>query len=299
MGEKSVVLAFQPVREDDVRMKGNSLPDFFKLCLFRGYGTLRAKVWFIGLEERLNGSKDKEIHRQLRVRIESFQAVEDLSEALRKLRISHPISQRTWGRMCSIMLGLDGAGGVTVRGNRVDYQQKFLGRKKGETFLTELLPLPKPGASIWPKIYKALFGFKTLSEYRKAALAVRIPRLRDLIEVRKPEIVICYGVDPSYIGDLFKGVNFTVDRQDKKIKTGEVHAVGTLVLLIPHFAQRGMSFDRAKRIVELIKKHPTVTFPKVMNPVARLSLKQLRRAVEIKEQIIGLEKKLTRYERLA
>ena len=70
-----------------------------------------------------------------------------------------------------------------------DYQEKYLGRRDGNTFLTEVLPLPKRSTGSWP--YDALWPTK--DEYERSVLGDRIDMLRELRRHHTPRYTFCYG----------------------------------------------------------------------------------------------------------
>jgi len=108
---------------------------------FIGYGNLeKAPVWFLGPEEAGDlGTLAKRL---------AFEPIEDLKDAhVSKLNIGkhHDMSgkfelQTTWGGMCHVMLHLHDQEPTCAA--KSHYQANELGRRKGETFLLELLPMP-------------------------------------------------------------------------------------------------------------------------------------------------------------
>lgn len=158
------------------------------LMSFVGYGNPDGLVWFIGMEEAGGGEWN------LRRRLE-FTPVMDLREAHFRLgiHVHHDgarILQPTWAQMCRTMLLIAGQEDISKDPTRT-YQAEFLGRAKGETFLTELMPLPKPTVAEWPSEYQRLFGW-TRDEYYAHA-DERRELLRKLMEKHLPAVVICYG----------------------------------------------------------------------------------------------------------
>lgn len=158
------------------------------LLSFEGCGILSAPVWFLGMEE--GGGGEENLRRRL-----SFDPVEDLYEAHRKLgitkhhegrRIIHP----AWRGMCVIMLQLMGKRPTTEQIRR--HQAEELGRKGKDTFLLELMPLPKANMGAWG--YKQhLPQFESRDQYYETILPRRIDYLRRLFLKFKPSAVIGYG----------------------------------------------------------------------------------------------------------
>lgn len=136
-----------------------------RLLNFLGYGHLTAPVWFLGIEEA--GGGEKNLRRRL-----TLDVVEDRAEAHAKLETvqyekANKIVQ-TWRGMCCIMLELEGKE-IKTESIR-DYQMNQLGRRSGNTFVGELLPIPKPKANDWS--YRKLFpSFPDLETYQRHVTA--------------------------------------------------------------------------------------------------------------------------------
>jgi hypothetical protein len=128
-----------------------------KLLAFRGYGNPNGRFWFVGMEE---GGGDIE---SLRIRADKFSNLEDLAESYQRFE-SHDMSNliSTW-RIMSAIAGR--IGGITDWWDPEyarNYQLNHLGRTNGETYLTEILPLPKRSLNDCP-IVIFLTHLKTIS----------------------------------------------------------------------------------------------------------------------------------------
>lgn len=115
---------------------------------FLGYGPHSADVWFIGMEEGLGGMSSTDTCKNLKARA-TFERTMDLRTAhLRLLQGGMPIdvekntpSTQVWQFMAKIMLARDGKEWRAADCYK-KYVQFSLGRIHGETFLTELSPIP-------------------------------------------------------------------------------------------------------------------------------------------------------------
>ena len=213
------------------------------LLNFIGYGRLDAPVWFIGMEEA-GGGEDN-----LRARL-NFRQVEDNYEAHKILGIlkhheGKKVIQRTWRGMCYIMLCLEGK--EPEREAIRHYQADLLGRYKGNTLLTELLPIPKPKTGSWG--YEELIPqFFSHSDYIKRIKPQRIKIFREFIKKHNPKAVICYG--KGYWKDyktLFPEISF-----DEKAPFAIGKNAETLVVLTPHFVAKEMN-GQFENVVEIIQ----------------------------------------------
>ena len=185
------------------------------LLNFVGYGRLDANVWFIGMEEA--GGGEDNIRKRL-----LFQQVEDCAEAHKILGITKHhwgkrIIQPTWWGMCYVMLRLEGkaADRESIRKTQAD----SLGRFNGSTLLCELMPIPKPSIGGWG--YEDLIPqFESRKDYYQVVKPMRIEFLKNLIDEKRPEVVVCYG--KKYWNDfqeLFGGMRFQL-RNPFKVSKG-------------------------------------------------------------------------------
>ncbi|MDA1280343.1 MAG: hypothetical protein O3B95_09955 [Chloroflexi bacterium] len=159
-----------------------------KLLSFRGYGNPNGKFWFVGMEE--GGSSDFE---HLRIRAEKFEPVEDLAESHKNF-VGHDmarLSTSTWRLMSSIVGRIQGVQNWWDTEFARSYQSRCLGRRDGETYLTEILPLPKKRINDWP--YRKLFDSPV--DYRNSVLPDRRKVLRFEYQSATPKhkFVFCYG----------------------------------------------------------------------------------------------------------
>jgi hypothetical protein len=157
-----------------------------RLLTFRGYGNPSGRFWFVGMEE---GGGDIE---SLRIRADKFSTLEDLAESHKRFD-SHDMSNliSTWRIMSAIVGRISGIADWWDPDYARDYQAKHLGRTDGETYLTEILPLPKRSLDDWP--YGDIFD--SPKDYFKQVF----PDQRDSLQVEyegadpKPQFVFCYG----------------------------------------------------------------------------------------------------------
>ena len=174
-----------------------------RLLKFRGYGNPAGRYWFIGMEE--GGSNPWE---ELAGRADKWGEIEDLARVCRpwapNLDLTKCITP-TWWIMCRVIGRLSGKPWRDTDFVR-EYQSTRLGRRDGETFLTELLPLPKKNIGDWP------FGFlyPTRQDYEDAVRPDRIEGLRELFADHKPKYVFCYGkANWKHYKSVFRDAEFT------------------------------------------------------------------------------------------
>jgi hypothetical protein len=159
---------------------------------FLGYGRRDAPIWFVGIEEGLGIQKEEEVKNNVYARTK-FDSIMDLREAHERLiEDGRPIDivnkasfTAVWVWMAKIVLAhrrqswdLDSA---------KNYVRTKLGRRDGETFLTELSPVPSARTSDkkWSNYFKQ-YGSASLIEERQRTL-------RKLLAENQPQLVICYG----------------------------------------------------------------------------------------------------------
>jgi len=182
-------------------MKFPSLAQEFidRIVGFLGYGRLSAPVWFIGLEEGLGRMNDEEAHCNLVAR-GRFDEVMDLAAAHKTLKETgkfieienkKSFSTQVWHWMAKVMLARAGYQNWNEASQVKSYIRTRLGRKtcRGETFLTELSPIPrkKNTEGRWIEYFRALD--KNIDE----KIRQRMIRLQNELSSRKPTLIICYG----------------------------------------------------------------------------------------------------------
>lgn len=163
-----------------------------RLYRFRGYGNPAGRFWFIGIEERGLG-----IIEELRVRLK-FHEVEDLLHSQSPEVWGHSKlwqdfnpdkSIPTWSAMIRFVWRLNGDPEWTDTERIRKYQKDRLGKLDGETFLADILPLPKPSDRDWPNFWP----FVDWDAYARDVLPERIRMFTDLIATNRPDYVFCYG----------------------------------------------------------------------------------------------------------
>jgi len=197
-----------------------SKEDIERVLKFKGYGNKSGRYWFLGMEEG-GGSMD-----QLRKRVCSFDPVEELESAIIKLGFDIDIYVPTWRVMSKLVLAMDGVAEWQEKDRAKRYQAKNLGRFGGDTFLTDLMPLPCPRLNEWP--YDAIYPTK--AEYIAEVRPNRIEWLRSEMSKFQPPFVICYGKGNwRYYKEIFYGVDFKPEF-DEKILVGK--RGNSLILLV-------------------------------------------------------------------
>jgi hypothetical protein len=214
------------------------------LLQFKGYGNPAGRFWFIGIEERGDGTVA-----EYKVRAQKYRSVMDLQTAMSPeiwpvSKDSSPFQPDsyvpTWATMIRLALRLEGQEPKwDDPQTRKTYQRLQLGTLDGDTFLTDLLPLPKAGDSVWPDWWP----FDNWDAYAKAVLPTRIAMFRDLLRTNGPSFVFCYGKSYwSRFKELFSGEDFTLLPRG----TFQVaHQGSTTVVLTPFFSPRtGMTISQ-------------------------------------------------------
>jgi len=151
-----------------------------------GAGNPAGRFWFIGMEEA--GGSDHE----LRVRADHFDPIIDHANGRKLINPEvdlRALTTQVWPAMCRIVARVGGDPRWRDRGRVKDYLEHHLGRLDGDTFLTEVLPLPKRSVSDWP--YKQLWN--TQADYISDVIEGRIELLRNLYQESAPTYTFCYG----------------------------------------------------------------------------------------------------------
>ena len=202
--------------------RGLSRTELERALKFEGYGNKDADYWFLGMEEG-GGSIE-----QLRRRVRSFDPVEYLHTSLEKIGLDTKyLHVPTWRVMSKLIMAMQGTLGWQETSSAREYQAHKLGRKDGDTFLAELMPLPCPSIGEWP--YESIYPSK--NEYYEEVRPVRIKWLHSELLGVHPCFVICYGKGNwRYYEEIFSDVDFTPELNEK-IRVG--HRGDSTILLIP------------------------------------------------------------------
>jgi hypothetical protein len=216
--------------------------DWPRIEQFVGYGRLAAPIVFVGLEEGL--ANEAAVHDDL-LRRSQFESIVDVKEAHKgiadgeSLFTDSPRRQPTWRVMADVMLHFEGRrfSSDEVRASeRKAYRAKRLGRKDGNSLLTELLPYPHRNTGSW------LYGekFSGREAYVDAILPQRIKLLDDVLLEHPRKAVICYGRSewPNF-KRLFQDV--PAWRTQGRFECADWH--GAKVTLTDHFVTKYFNTD--------------------------------------------------------
>ncbi len=192
-------------------------PEVKKLLAFRGYGNPSGRFWFVGMEE---GGGDFE---SLQIRADEFANLEDIATSPAKFE-SHDMSKSisTWRIMSAIVGRISGTENWWETACTTNYQMNRLGRLNDETYLTEILPLPKRSLSDWP------YGnfFDSPKSYFEQIFPAQLASLRlEYSESKsKPEFVFCYGKKYwPFHKKIFESIDFE-SALDDRILWGQNHS---------------------------------------------------------------------------
>ncbi len=176
-----------------------------KIINFQGYGSLSAPVWFIGIEEGLGKMSEDDAKGNLKAR-GSFETVMDLRDAHLRLREGgQPIDIETrrsftqvWQYMAKVMLARDGNKDWSELPFAEQYIRFRLGRcgnDGGETFLTELSPIPsnKSANKEWYRWFKARLGQGLDLKLANRKLELKQILAEQILKDEVPRLVVCYS----------------------------------------------------------------------------------------------------------
>ena len=164
---------------------------------FLGFGRASANVWSVGLEEGLGDMTSDEARENIKQRAH-FSEIMDLREAHLRLKekgqtidveVNTP-KTAVWKWMARIVLLLKGAADWNDPISIKQYVRFHLGRANGETFLTELSPIPSRNRAddCWPH------WFKTRDLNLEKQLQERKAKLKQMIAEYSRSLIICYGL---------------------------------------------------------------------------------------------------------
>jgi hypothetical protein len=219
-----------------------------RLTRFLGYGNPSGRFWFMGMEEGGDGSTQ-----ELQIRADHFDTVESLARARALVNPGvdlRRIDTSVWSQMCRIVARVNGDEQWRDVGRVKDYLAAHLGGLDGDTFLTEVLPLPKRTVNNWP--YEHLWATK--DDYVEGVLNSRIALLRTLRQKSNPAYVFCYGKDywPHH-REIFSDFEFeTLIDDDAEIGVQD----GSVVVLTRFFdpSYQGFTIDFIDTLISAVEE---------------------------------------------
>jgi len=165
---------------------------------FFGYGSWKAKIWFVGMEE--GGSKHvKDV--AVRLKAWSDQGGRLLADCKRIHSARgetrwHEAGkngiQRTWKNLIRMYLLAHGKNDDPK--DILEFQHNGFGKKRGPICSVELFPLPSPNVATWKyDKWSDLPWLKSRREYKAEVVSKRIALIKHKINRYRPPIVIFYG----------------------------------------------------------------------------------------------------------
>jgi hypothetical protein len=237
--------------------------DEFKLLIqeriknFWGYGNLSGDVWFVGMEEGYNEDNEILLERfKATANAEVFDIYDDL-----KVDPGHVYwfedgapTQSTYRQLIYLLLYLQNKMEPTLEDIR-DFQIKKFGRKISNHAALELMPLPAKSIRVkdWLYASTAVKGLASRKEYLAEYKPMRVQRLRELVGIHKPKVVIFYS--RTYLPDWQEVVPVLLEEiVPKKLHIAKDHS--TLYAVVPHSTAFGISKGDWKQIAEAILNYP-------------------------------------------
>ena len=224
-----------------------------KLLNFLGYGSLDAPFWFMGMEEGIGGNDNVEPNIRARLGFES--AVMDLHSAHDEQHLNWNICQHRndyplcWIVMAKIVRAMQGYTDWQSVERAKDYVCERLGHSDGETFLPDLMPLPKPSAGHWGELYQT--WYPNLKTYYATVLPQRQQLFRQLLERHRPRHLVCYGRgNYSHYKELINADGWQT-LPETKIEVTRWH--DTTIALTPFFGNGAISRKDIDILVAYLK----------------------------------------------
>ncbi len=235
---------------------------------FNGYGNIRAPIWFLGMEE--GGSDDPVLIGENLKRRERFTAEMDLENAMNSLLAPNFVTlsktkTHTWRWMSKLAIMLkEGKSEVPNRARVREYIDRELGRIRGETFLTELMPLPAKNLSQEAWYYTKQDGnitFTSREEYLSTVLETRKEKLKALIAgaSRSGNLKYLFAYGSGYHAD-YKQLAPITETEWQKLPGSErnilIGSFGdrTMVVLTPFFGFGGLNNQSLTTLVGFLLK---------------------------------------------
>lgn len=162
-----------------------------------GYGNPSAPLWFVGAEEGLGGKMNEHEQAANLTARATWAPIMDMAEAHAMLReggnyivdlINRTGATGPWRCMARIARAFEGKNDFADRDLAAQYVRQRLGRKGGDTFLTEISAFPA-AVSQQPVELRNFADRQLIREVVEARQAEQMRLLRE----SSPKAIICYG----------------------------------------------------------------------------------------------------------
>ncbi len=215
---------------------------FERLNAFVGYGNPSGRYWFVGMEEGLERGGD--LAREIRIRA-TWNAVEDVHRTRASLGLGMRGRHPAWRSMSRIALKLDGRVDWSETAAVRDYKETRLARADGDTFLTEVMPLPSTTVGEWPYVAP----YDTREEYYEKVRPGRMALIRDFVSRYRPSYILCHGkTNWEFHKQLFPGDYIPLLAGFMEA----AHIGQSDVVLLPSFSAWDMRISRLGEIVDAL-----------------------------------------------
>lgn len=245
---------------------------------FYGYGNLKSKIWFIGMEE--GGGNDIE---EVAARLKCWEnlgkpTLMDVAEFHNKLAEAHNPSiskyfsdkniryQRTWGGLIKMIYSSQNNLNANTE-DRKNYQALKFARISSAECLLELYPLPSPGLNRfnyngWSRIPY----LKSRKDYKDFLRNTRTEKIKSLIASYKPSVVVFYSSSQEYLNAWsdISHINFGEISADivegtsgKKLIIKSAKTDATLYIVTHHPVYRNLNSSYFERVGALIRDYIT------------------------------------------
>ncbi len=161
------------------------------------------------------------------------------------------VLQPTWNKIIHVLLGITGQ--KHKRAQVREYQRTQLARKRGDSCLVELLPLPSPDriGFLFDEYSKTIPFLESPDDYKEHVRPKRIVHLKRKIEKYRPKAVVFYGKRNWKYYHKIAGVKFRSTKIDG-VKIGNNE--DTFFVLTKHPNARGATNDDFYRIGKMIAR---------------------------------------------
>lgn len=209
---------------------------------FLGYGSLDARVWFIGMEEG-GGNDFAQVSQRLETwRSRGMRELENVRDYHLAIGIERffrePVkTQRTWAQLVRVYLSA--LGRPTELNDIKRFQACELGQPQGDTAILELMPLCSPATSHWfYGRWSELAYLQSRAEYLARVMPERIALLKKKLQANQPKAVIFYGA--SY-REFYEQIIGARTHFNERLDCYSFDAQTTRYLVIKHPASKGIT----------------------------------------------------------
>jgi hypothetical protein len=219
---------------------------------FWGYGSFKARAWFVGLEEGLGDTDETELEERFRATdgkttIDIRRDMGRVPHHMVWFRPPAPSIQPNWKYPIALYLNLKNGAPPSLNEIRT-YQLELLGDVDAkDSCVIELMPLPARSTNESDWLYSRYVGSRP--HYLEKYKPERVRQLRALVVAHRPRLVIFHSL--TYLADWALIIGLSLRQITRQMYLAALNE--SSFCIIPNANSRGMSYDRLYEFADRVR----------------------------------------------